>query len=83
VFEDSGKMETSFLRYTLKRAGRGMKLKISADQDLGIVGMRLGPFEEKPEASDVRVNGQPIADAVILYSGDSWWVKFAAAVGRD
>jgi hypothetical protein len=87
VFGDSGKteMKTAFLHYTLKRVGHGcgMKLKVSADQDLGIVCMRLGPFETKPEASDVRVNGQPIANAVILHSGDSWWVKFAAAVSRN
>jgi hypothetical protein len=83
VFEDSGKMETAFLRYTLKRAGHGMTLKISADHDLGIVGMRLGPFEEKPKASDVRVNGQRLANADVLHSGDSWWVNFAAAVGQN
>ena len=83
VFEDSGKMETAFLRYMLKRAGHRMELKMSADHDLGIVGMRLGPFEKRPKSSDVRVNGQPPSDAVILYSGDSWWVKFAAAVSRN
>ena len=83
VFEDSGKVKTALLRYTLKRAGHGMKLKMSADQDLGIVGMRLGPFEKKPAASDVQVNGHALTDAVILQSGDSWWVKFAAAVGRN
>ena len=83
VYEASGKMETAFLRYTLKRAGHGMKLKISADHDLGIVAMRLGPFEKKPEASDVGINGKPLAHAVILRSGDSWWVKFTATVGRN
>jgi hypothetical protein len=87
VFEDpdSGKMETAFLRYTLKRSshGHGMKLKMNADHDLGIVAMRLGPFERKPEASDVQVNGQRVADAAILHSGDSWWIKFATAIGRN
>jgi hypothetical protein len=82
VFEDSGKTETAFLRYTLRR-DHGMKLKISADRNLGIVRMRLGPFENKPDAPDVRVNGEAPADAAILKSGDSWWVKFAAAVGRN
>ncbi|HXC36511.1 MAG TPA: hypothetical protein VNV43_11600 [Candidatus Acidoferrales bacterium] len=80
VFENSNKMEmqTAFLRYTLKRTahGHGMKLTISADHDLGNVNMRLGPFENEPTASDIHVNGRPIADAVILHSGDSWWVCF-------
>ncbi|MGH7941058.1 MAG: hypothetical protein ACREE6_04695 [Limisphaerales bacterium] len=83
VFEHSGIIETAFLRYTLKRAGRAMRLKVSADQDLGLVRMRIGPFAKKPEGSDARVNGRPAADAVILRSGDSWWVKFAAPVGRS
>ncbi|HEV2319894.1 MAG TPA: hypothetical protein VGV18_09100 [Verrucomicrobiae bacterium] len=84
VFENSGKIKTAFMRYTLKRAshGHGMKLKMSADHDLGVVGMRLGPFEKKPEASDVRVNGQHVADTTIVYSGDSWWVCFKIRIAE-
>lgn len=82
VFEKSGQMETAFLRYTLKRTRRGMTLKMAANQDLGMVNMRLGPFEKKPMASDVRVNRRHPAHALIVRSGDSWWVRFTAAVGR-
>jgi hypothetical protein len=81
LFEDAGKMETTFLRYKLQRTRRSMKLEISADQDLGAVAMRLGPFKKQPEPSDIKVNGQIPADASIEHSGDSWWVKFTAPVG--
>jgi hypothetical protein len=81
VFENAGKMETTFLRYKLQRTGHGMKLDISADQDLGIIPMRLGPFEKRPKATDIRVNGQIPTGATVDQSGDSWWVKFALSVG--
>ncbi|MGH8022346.1 MAG: hypothetical protein ACRED1_02105, partial [Limisphaerales bacterium] len=71
VFENSGQMETAFLRYTLKRTRRGMTLKMAANRDLGVVNMRLGPFEKKPMASDVRVNGRHPSHADIVRSGDS------------
>ena len=80
LFENSGKMETTFLHYQLTRNRHGMKLEISADQALGPVAMRLGPFAEQPELSDVQVNGQTPAGASIEHSGDSWWVKFTAPV---
>lgn len=80
VFEDSGKMETAFLHYTLKRTTHGMKLEIHADKDLGIVTMRLGPFEKAPKPSDIQVNSHPPANATIVQSGDSWWVSFAAPI---
>lgn len=83
VFEDSGKMETTFLRYKLKRTSHGMTLQISADKDLGLVAMRLGPFEKKPKVSDVRVNGQNPAGASIEHCGDSWWVRLTMSVGPD
>ncbi|MGH7980470.1 MAG: hypothetical protein ACREE6_13925, partial [Limisphaerales bacterium] len=83
VFEDAGKMETTFLCYKLERAADGMKLQISADKDLGTVAMRLGPFEKQPETSDVQVNGQTPADASVEQSGDSWWVKFTAPVSYE
>ena len=81
VFEDSGKLETTFLHYKLERTRYGMKLEIDADKDLGMVRMRLGPFEKQPKSSDVRVNGQTPAGASIEKSGDSWWVKFTMSVG--
>ncbi|HTV42310.1 MAG TPA: hypothetical protein VMF08_17200 [Candidatus Sulfotelmatobacter sp.] len=80
VFENSGNLETAFLQYTLKRASHGMKLQIHADKDLGIVGMRLGPFEKAPKPSDIRVNGKTPTDATVLQSGDSWWIKFTAPI---
>ncbi|HEV2329655.1 MAG TPA: hypothetical protein VGY56_12815 [Verrucomicrobiae bacterium] len=85
VFEEAGVIKTAFVRYTLKRTGHGhgMKLKMSADHDLGMVGMRLGPFENKPEASDIQVNGRRVAGADIVHGGDSWWVCLAAAIGRN
>lgn len=76
LFEAGGKMKTSQLRYSLKRIGKGMKLEISAADDLGPVRMRLGPFEKKPTATDVVVNGETPANAMIKHSGDSWWVTF-------
>jgi hypothetical protein len=79
--ENTGKMETAYLTYKLRRAGRGMKLEISADRQLGPVAMRLGPFEKQPEAANIRVNGQSPAGASVEHSGDSWWVKFTTAVG--
>ncbi len=83
IFEGSGTMETAFLHYTLKRTGHRMKLQISADHDLGNMAMRLGPFAKEPEASDVQINGRTPANVIIVHSGDSWWVKFAATVGVE
>lgn len=82
LFENAGKTETTFLHYELKRTGKGMKLKISADMALGPVAMRLGPFEKPPVASNIRVNGHIPTGAVIERSGDSWWVKFTAIIGK-
>ena len=81
LFESSGINETTYLHYQLKRTGDGMKLEIGADNDLGMVAMRLGPFKKQPRASDIRVNGQNPPDASVGKSGDSWWVKFNAPVG--
>lgn len=82
AFEKSGKMEAAYLSYKLERSGDGMKLKISADEDLGSVPMRLGPFEKRPETSSVRVNGEIPAGAATEHSGDSWWVRCAMPVER-
>ena len=82
VFENSGKMKTAFLHYQLERTANGMRLQIAADQELGLVGMRLGPFEQQSDVSDIQVNGQSPAGASIEHSGDSWWVRFKMMVGK-
>jgi hypothetical protein len=80
LFERSGKAEMTHLRYKLERSAAGMKLEIAADQNLGPVLMRLGPFEKQPGASSIRVNGK-IQEASVEHSGDSWWVRFSIPVG--
>ena len=81
LFENSRKVDTTFLHYHLKRSSEGMKLEISADEALGPVAMRLGPFDQQPEVDDIEVNGKSPAGAVTEKSGDSWWVSFTAPVG--
>jgi hypothetical protein len=81
LFADSGKIETTFLRYILERVDDGMALKISAEKALGPVAMRLGPFQKRPEISKIFVNGQHPSDVLIEHSGDSWWGRFTANVG--
>jgi len=80
LFERSGKAESTHLRYKLERSAAGMKLEIAADQNLGPVLMRLGPFEKQPGASSIRVNGK-IQEVSVEHSGDSWWVRFSIPVG--
>ena len=74
--------KTAFLSYKLKRSGDKMDLKISSDNDLGPVVMRLGPFVKQPEASSVRVNGKSPAETSVEHSGDSWWIRFAMPIGQ-
>jgi len=81
LLENSGNTKTALLDYKLKRVSGGMKLKISADKVLGPVVMRLGPFDNQPEISKIRVNGHSPTNALIEPSGDSWWVGFTANVG--
>jgi hypothetical protein len=80
LYEDLGKMETTFLRYQLERTRNGMKLNICAEKMLGPVPMRLGPFTKAPDISKILVNGHLPAGAVVEPSGDSWWVKFMAGI---
>ena len=80
LVERNGKTETARLQYRLVRAQGRMNLKISANQELGPVAMRLGPFANQPQASDVEVNGKHPAKAEVAKSGDSWWVSFMAPV---
>lgn len=81
LFENSGKNETTFLHYKLQRTNGGMKLTIAADRDLGLVAMRLGPFEKEPELSKIHINGQTPPAPKIEQSGDSWWVRFTENIG--
>ncbi|HEY1789355.1 MAG TPA: hypothetical protein VGJ73_14440, partial [Verrucomicrobiae bacterium] len=76
LYENAETMTTAHLTYKLKRAGKRMNLEIQADQDLGPVMMRLGPFEKQPSASNVQVNGQNPNGATVQRSGDSWWITF-------
>jgi hypothetical protein len=82
LFTRSGKTETAFLDYKLQRVAGGMRLQISASNKLGPVIMRLGPFEQQPEISKIRINGKNLSDTMTEHSGDSWWVKFTAEVGH-
>ncbi|HEY1787676.1 MAG TPA: hypothetical protein VGJ73_05945 [Verrucomicrobiae bacterium] len=81
LIEKSGQPETTFLQYKLNRSDDGMKLEISADETIGPVAMRLGPFHQQPDVSKIRVNGEDAPGATAEHSGDSWWVRFAANVG--
>jgi hypothetical protein len=81
LVEHDGKTETALLRYDLQRTAGQFSLKISADRQLGSVAIRLGPFEEHPNKSDVLVNGRHPTGSTIEQSGDSWWVSFTAPVG--
>jgi hypothetical protein len=81
LFTHSGKTDTALLDYKLQRSDGGMKLKISASEEIGPVAMRFGPFETQPEISKVHINGKSPANAVTEHSGDSWWVKFTADIG--
>jgi hypothetical protein len=80
LFENAGNMTTTHVSYKLNRAGRRMNLEIHADQDLGPITMRLGPFKKQPSTSDVRVNSQSPNGATVQHSGDSWWIKFTMPI---
>ena len=80
VLYENGKMTTAHMSYKLNRAGKRMNLEIQADQDLGPVTIRLGPFEKRPSASSVRMNGKTPSGAIVQHDGDSWWVKFVAPI---
>ena len=82
LFGHSGKMETTFLHYRLKRSGGGMNLEIGANEPLGPMAMRLGPFEKSPDLDEIRVNGQTPHNVRIQHSGDSWWASFIIGVSE-
>jgi hypothetical protein len=81
LFERLGKADTALIDYKLERTAARMSLSISSDKELGPVTIRLGPFAHQPRASSVRFNGKLPAHASIQQSGDSWWVRFATAIG--
>lgn len=81
VFELAGKLETALLSYRLTRSGDAIDLRIGADEELGPVAMRLGPFARRPEAVRVLVNGKVPSGTSVEHGGDSWWIRFSTRVG--
>jgi hypothetical protein len=59
-----------------------MNLEIAADHGLGSVATRLGPFEQKPDASNIQVNGKTPDGISVGHNGDSWWARFKMNVAR-
>jgi hypothetical protein len=82
LIKHSGKMENTFLHYKLKRSSRGMELEIGADEPLGAIAMRLGPFEQSPDLDKIRVNGQTPRNVRIEHTGDSWWAAFIIGISN-
>lgn len=80
LFDNSGKVETTFLHYHLKRSRGGMDLEVGAEEPLGPIAMRLGPFAEAPGTSKIRVNGKIPRNIIVEHTGDSWWARFVVAV---
>lgn len=82
LVQRAGRTESTHLRYRLELANGHLNFAISSDLDLGAVTVRLGPFENKPSASEVRLNGRLPKKAMIQHSGDSWWVQCTAHIGH-
>lgn len=83
LLERNGKLLMARMHYRLERVPAGMQLEVSADHDLGPVTVRLGPFENQPQPSAIRVNGRVPAKASVEHSGDSWWIRLALRIGLD
>ncbi len=83
LVERNGRTEIARIHYDLRRSGGEMRFTVSANRNLGMVDMRLGPYATAPSASDVLVNGSHPADPSITQSGDSWWISFTSSVGPD
>lgn len=81
LFEREGKVDTAFIHYKLERSADRMKMEIGSDKDLGLVSIRLGPFQKQPDASSIRINERLPAQVSVEHSGDSWWARFTTAVG--
>jgi hypothetical protein len=75
LIQSGEKTESTTLRYELDRVGSHMSLNISSASILGPVSVRLGPFKNRPNASDIKINGKLPSKASIDHSGDSWWVQ--------
>lgn len=80
LIDRDGKQETALLRYDLRRAGDRMILDISSDRSVGPVAVRLGPFQNQPQPTDVLVNSKHPSQSKIEQSGDSWWVSFTTSI---
>ncbi len=65
-------MDAAFIHYKLERSAGRMKMEIGSDTDLGLVSIRLGPFQKQPDASTVRINERLPAQVSVEHSGDSW-----------
>ncbi len=83
LLEHQGTMETAHLEYNLRRSASRMDFQIAADKDLGKVAVRLGPFENRPSISHIRINGKQLSQTTVEHSGDSWWVRFLVQVGQE
>jgi hypothetical protein len=81
LVERDSKRAIAHVRYDLRRTAGRMSLDISADRPLGVVAVRLGPFEKQPRPEDALVNGKQPANPRIEMSGDSWWISFNTPVG--
>lgn len=82
LFDHGGSMATALLQYKLERKPDGIELAASANEDLGEVAVRLGPFEHLRGIPKVHVNGKSVS-TVAEQSGDSKWVRLTAKVGTS
>jgi hypothetical protein len=81
LVEHEGKRETALVGYKLERSATRMTLEVSSNRQLGLVALRLGPFDHKPGTANVLINGRLPQNAAIQYSGDSWWIACKAVIG--
>lgn len=83
LFMSRRRWDATFINYKLERSHDEMRLEISSERELGAVAIRLGPFENRPRASHIRVNNKNPETSTIERSGDSWWIRFTMPVGRS
>lgn len=82
LIELDGRMETAHVSYSLERTGgHQMRLHVTSDKPLPATEIRLGPFKSLPKRYATSIDGG--ARGIEVNSGDSLWVKFAAAAGKS
>lgn len=81
LFERDGVIDTTHLRYEMLRKDGRVVLRIHSNKQLGVVAIRLGPFERRPVRSSISINGKIPDGSSIEYSGDSWWMRFSSKIG--